>query len=306
MTSRRGYAPVRPRKRSHRWPEFPWIGYAASRVRCWPSARSWPSGPQRKASMRAGENAGPQLGEAVQERLTLRGAEKDTVQWDSWRRDDGTSRRSCWSTWSRANRTRRAGRTTRPGGSSRPSTRKRARSSVSPTTSRPRRSPAFPSYRASHDCRAIVRWTAPSTGACRRGPRTRRRDRECECERTELARPACWRRCRASGATWWSRRAPFRGGTQAEEHRPQRARGRGAPGYRGPRPVRPTRTSSCLAPSAATATASSAPPTARPRRRRPQGRRAAVPSWDEIVFGAPGRSRSTSSTAHAAQGRRTM
>ncbi|MYV54182.1 septation protein SepH [Streptomyces sp. SID3212] len=39
---------------------------------------------------RPGENAGPQLGEAVQERLTLRGAEKETVQWDSWRRDDGT------------------------------------------------------------------------------------------------------------------------------------------------------------------------------------------------------------------------
>ncbi|MEU0690355.1 septation protein SepH [Streptomyces uncialis] len=39
---------------------------------------------------RPGENAGPQLGEAVQERLVLRGAEKDTVQWDSWRRDDGT------------------------------------------------------------------------------------------------------------------------------------------------------------------------------------------------------------------------
>ncbi|MFI6346184.1 septation protein SepH [Streptomyces sp. NPDC050560] len=39
---------------------------------------------------RPGENAGPQLGEAVQERLMLRGAEKDTVQWDSWRRDDGT------------------------------------------------------------------------------------------------------------------------------------------------------------------------------------------------------------------------
>ena len=39
---------------------------------------------------RPGENTGPQLGESVQERLTLRGAEKDTVQWDSWRRDDGT------------------------------------------------------------------------------------------------------------------------------------------------------------------------------------------------------------------------
>lgn len=39
---------------------------------------------------RPGENSGPPLGESVQERLTLRGVEKDTVQWDSWRRDDGT------------------------------------------------------------------------------------------------------------------------------------------------------------------------------------------------------------------------
>ncbi|WP_345596286.1 septation protein SepH [Streptomyces marokkonensis] len=39
---------------------------------------------------RPGENSGPPLGEAVQERLVLRGADKDTAQWDSWRRDDGT------------------------------------------------------------------------------------------------------------------------------------------------------------------------------------------------------------------------
>ncbi|WP_327278955.1 MULTISPECIES: septation protein SepH [unclassified Streptomyces] len=39
---------------------------------------------------RPGENTGPQLGEAVQERLLLRGADKESVQWDSWRRDDGT------------------------------------------------------------------------------------------------------------------------------------------------------------------------------------------------------------------------
>ncbi|OLZ63502.1 DNA-binding protein [Streptomyces sp. IMTB 2501] len=39
---------------------------------------------------RPGENSGPLLGEAVQERLMLRGVEKDSVQWDSWRRDDGT------------------------------------------------------------------------------------------------------------------------------------------------------------------------------------------------------------------------
>ncbi|MEU9759925.1 septation protein SepH [Streptomyces sp. NPDC047985] len=39
---------------------------------------------------RPGENTGPLLGEAVKERLRLRGADKETVQWDSWRRDDGT------------------------------------------------------------------------------------------------------------------------------------------------------------------------------------------------------------------------
>ncbi len=39
---------------------------------------------------RQGESTGPQLGEAVAERLLLRGAEKDSAQWDSWRRDDGT------------------------------------------------------------------------------------------------------------------------------------------------------------------------------------------------------------------------
>jgi hypothetical protein len=39
---------------------------------------------------RHGESTGPMLGDAVAERLLLRGAEKDSVQWDSWRRDDGT------------------------------------------------------------------------------------------------------------------------------------------------------------------------------------------------------------------------
>lgn len=39
---------------------------------------------------RQGESTGPQLGEAVAEWLLLRGAEKDSAQWDSWRRDDGT------------------------------------------------------------------------------------------------------------------------------------------------------------------------------------------------------------------------
>ncbi|ONK10729.1 septation protein SepH [Streptomyces sp. MP131-18] len=39
---------------------------------------------------RPGETAGPQLGDAVTERLLLRGADKDAVRWDSWRRDDGT------------------------------------------------------------------------------------------------------------------------------------------------------------------------------------------------------------------------
>lgn len=39
---------------------------------------------------RQGETTGPQLGDAVEERLLLRGAEKDSAVWDSWRRDDGT------------------------------------------------------------------------------------------------------------------------------------------------------------------------------------------------------------------------
>ncbi|SFC35164.1 Protein of unknown function [Streptomyces aidingensis] len=39
---------------------------------------------------RPGETTGPQLGEAVAERLLVRGADRDTVRWDSWRRDDGT------------------------------------------------------------------------------------------------------------------------------------------------------------------------------------------------------------------------
>ncbi|WP_190019544.1 septation protein SepH [Streptomyces hiroshimensis] len=45
---------------------------------------------RKTAVRRPGENTGPLLGEAVAERLMLRGAEKDTAQWDSWRRDDGT------------------------------------------------------------------------------------------------------------------------------------------------------------------------------------------------------------------------
>jgi hypothetical protein len=39
---------------------------------------------------RAGESTGPQLGDAVAERLLLRGADKDSTVWDSYRRDDGT------------------------------------------------------------------------------------------------------------------------------------------------------------------------------------------------------------------------
>ncbi|UED87014.1 septation protein SepH [Streptomyces profundus] len=45
---------------------------------------------RKTALRRPGETAGPQLGEAVAERLLLRGADKDAVRWDSWRRDDGT------------------------------------------------------------------------------------------------------------------------------------------------------------------------------------------------------------------------
>ncbi|QMU72173.1 septation protein SepH [Streptacidiphilus sp. P02-A3a] len=45
----------------------------------------------RKTTVRRqGESTGPQLGDAVAERLLLRGAEKDSSVWDSWRRDDNT------------------------------------------------------------------------------------------------------------------------------------------------------------------------------------------------------------------------
>jgi len=45
----------------------------------------------RKTTVRRqGESTGPQLGDAVAERLLLRGAEKDSASWDSWRRDDNT------------------------------------------------------------------------------------------------------------------------------------------------------------------------------------------------------------------------
>nr|WP_134000025.1 septation protein SepH [Streptomyces sp. 846.5] len=45
----------------------------------------------RKTSVRRqGESTGPQLGDAVAERLLLRGAEKDSDSWDSWRREDNT------------------------------------------------------------------------------------------------------------------------------------------------------------------------------------------------------------------------
>lgn len=39
---------------------------------------------------RQGESAGPLLGEIVTERLHLRGADSESIQWDSWRRDDGS------------------------------------------------------------------------------------------------------------------------------------------------------------------------------------------------------------------------
>ncbi len=45
---------------------------------------------RKTAVRRPGESTGPQLGDAVSERLLLRGAEKDSTVWDSWRRDDNT------------------------------------------------------------------------------------------------------------------------------------------------------------------------------------------------------------------------
>lgn len=76
---------------------------------------------------RPGENSGPPLGEAVQERGCCCAAPTRTPSSGTPGAATTAPGRSCWSTWSRANRTRRAGRTTRPGGSSRPSTRRHVR-----------------------------------------------------------------------------------------------------------------------------------------------------------------------------------
>ena len=108
---------------------------------------------------RPGENTGPQLGEAVQERLLLRGAEKDTVQWDSWRRDDGT-----WEVllvYRVAGEPHSASWTYDPPRRLVQAVDDEARALIGETDDRSRRrSRASRSCRASHGCRATGRWTA--------------------------------------------------------------------------------------------------------------------------------------------------
>ena len=120
---------------------------------------------------RPGENTGPQLGEAVQERLLLRGADKDTVQWDSWRRDDGT-----WEVllvYRVAGEPHSASWTYDPPRRLVQAVDDEARSLIGETDDTPRRSRASRSCRGSRGCRATGRWTAPWTG--RRSARAARR-----------------------------------------------------------------------------------------------------------------------------------
>lgn len=190
---------------------------------------------------RPGENSGPPLGEAVQERLTLRGAEKDTVQWDSWRRDDGT--------WEVLLVYRVAGEP----------------HSASWTYDPPRRlvqavdDEARSLIGESDDLAATPEPSFPFVPRIARLPRDRPLDRPGDRERQGLPpgqesnptrswwprpavsgtrSPACWRRCRASGATWWFPSGPPSRPSRSRTANP-RPRSRRLPR---PRPVPPTPT----------------------------------------------------------------
>ena len=209
---------------------------------------------------RPGENAGPQLGEAVQERLLLRGAEKDTVQWDSWRRDDGT-----WEVllvYRVAGEPHSASWTYDPPRRLVQAVDDEARSLIGESDDLAAPEPSFPFVpriarlprdRPLDRARGTSRPSLPPLRA-RRGDRASERDsltsllEAVPSFRGDMVVPGTALRARTAGG---ARRANRR----RRSPRPPR-----------PRPVPPTRTSSCPARSAATATGSSAPPTARPRR----------------------------------------
>ena len=211
---------------------------------------------------RPGENAGPQLGEAVQERLLLRGAEKDTVQWDSWRRDDGT-----WEVllvYRVAGEPHSASWTYDPPRRLVQAVDDEARSLIGESDDLAAPEPSFPFVpriaRLPRDRpldRALDRQPAPPADAS--DPRSGERERAGLADQpagggTELPR----RHGRAGTPAAPPSAPPEEPGAEPEAEEPP------APAAR--RPAPPTRTCSCPARSAATATGWSAPPTARPRR----------------------------------------
>ncbi len=64
--------------------------YAASRAPCSRSAPSWPNGPGRLLCAVPARTPAPSSARRCRSVSSLRGADKETVLWDSWRRDDGT------------------------------------------------------------------------------------------------------------------------------------------------------------------------------------------------------------------------
>lgn len=218
---------------------------------------------------RPGETTGPQLGEAVQERLLLRGADKETVQWDSWRRDDGT-----WEVllvYRVAGEPHSASWTYDPPRRLVQAVDEEARSLIgesdddlaSPEPSFPfvPRIARLPRDRERPMDRALERQTErPVLPPSRRSPRRR------ASTVSGTRSPASWRRCPASVATWWCPSAPPRPRICRRRRSLLRSPRRRSPRLPRPRPVRRTPMSSCRARWPATANGSSAPPTGRPRR----------------------------------------
>lgn len=183
---------------------------------------------------RPGENTGPQLGEAVQERLLLRGADKETVQWDSWRRDDGT-----WEVllvYRVAGEPHSASWTYDPPRRLVQAVDDEARSLIGETDDVAAPEPSFPFVpriaRLPRDRpldraldRQMERPTPPP-------PRSRRSVSAGSPRASGIRSPACWRRYRASAATWSCRSGP---------HRPSPRRSNPPPTSRRPRSRRPPR-----------------------------------------------------------------
>lgn len=237
---------------------------------------------------RPGENAaGPQLGEAVQERLLLRGAEKDTVQWDSWRRDDGT-----WEVllvYCVAGEPHSASWTYDPPRRLVQAVDDEARSLIGESDDLGTPEPSFPFVpriaRLPRDRPLDRQAERPAL------PPPSESDDELVSERDSLT--SILEAVPSYRATWWCPNCPPWNRRRSPRPSPSRRWRRRSPRPPRPRPVPPTRTSSCRGRSTAIATGSSAPPTARPRRTasvRAVARRCRAGTRSSSVRGARNRS----------------